>query len=1167
MKLFRIPVSQRAYNLMALGFFALMVVSMIVNAVVVNYDPLTYPTIGNHEDLFRLYIATFFGVVMTAALFVSYLRGHALALKLSTLVSVITIGAGMRSQAFDFSVPQAIWVPFILALMLTNVRWALMVFAITMAAVFYRFPHAFQAPLGIQITAIILFLLTVGRLVQDMLLRDAQAAEQKARGMAAAIATKNKQLKESQDALDATLAAIPDLLFEVDEHGTYLSIRSHDDTLLADSRSELLGATVDDKLPPEAAAIVHQALAEAKQHGRSYGKVIKLPLAHGDTCFELSVARKETGRDDENHFIVISRDITSRYQAEEYARRLSQVIEQSPEAIVMTDRAAHIVYTNPAFTESSGYSAEEIIGCKASILGSGRTPAATKAAMWAALEQGEVWRGEFINRRKEGGDYLEDAIISPLRDSSEAVTHYVAIKRDITALRQQEQEIARDRERLINVLSGTGAGPWEWDVAAGTLKLDAISAHMVGCSLDSFGDDHLQAWMSRIHAEDRRVLETALADHLAGGSERFESEFRIRHADGHWVWIQLRGKVILRSPDHQPLGMFGVHLDITAHKQSEERRQYLERLLHSAIEAIGEGFSIYDAEDRLTWCNERYRQLYPMSAPIFVPGKTFEEIVRYGVAHGQYPELAEDAESWIQKRVVAHRQGEENFVQKLPDGRWLDVRERKTDDGAIVGFRVDITELMQAKQAAEAANRAKSEFLANMSHEIRTPMNSILGMAQVLCGPELTDPRSREYGRVILDSGKTLLTILNDVLDLAKVEAGCVELERKPWHPKQLAREILALFQGTAQSKGLSITSTWQGSAHRRYLADGYRLQQMLSNLVSNAIKFTASGFIDIQISEVTRHNDVATLEFSVTDTGIGIPPEKQQTLFKPFSQANSSTTRRYGGTGLGLSIVRNLAEVMGGEAGLESEEGKGSRLWFRIPASQESDAPFDSEAGEEPAEAKPRFSGHVLVAEDNAFERKMLGTLLPRLGLSVAFAMDGHEAVSAACADQRPDMIVMDCIMPGLDGYAATRAIRDHEREHGLARIPIVAVSASVFAEDRERCLESGMDYFLPKPFVISELHRVLSNALTPEASVAGQPEAPAPQVRLFDRSELRQAVDHLVPLLELGKFDALKRFAELQSTAAGTDIAAEIDDIADAVKSFQFQTALVRLRALASD
>lgn len=1164
MKPFQFQPSQRLYHLASLGFFVIMVGAMVINAAFANYHPDTNPVIGGSDSHLRFYAVTL-ALVGAIGMFISYFRGHKLALKLSTLIAAITVAFGLQSRAFDFAIPQAIWIPFILALTVTHLRWSFLVFAFTVLAVVFRFPNAFQVANGIPVTAVILTLLIISRLIQDLLVKNALAAEEKSREMAAQLAEQNELLKVGQDALDAVLAAIPDILIEMDEAGTYLMIRTQNHRYLGMPAEEFIGRSARDILSARAAATVYQALEEAKHQGFSYGKVVRISLPEGHIWLELSVSRKDGTGTNGHRFIMVCRDITDRYHAEEEARRLSQIIEQSPESIVMTDRNARIVYVNSAFTEISGYSAQEAVGHSPKFLGSGKTQPSLKQDLWLTLKQGKVWRGEFLNRHKHGQEYIEQSIVLPLRDAFGSITHYVAIKRDITALRQQEEVIARDRRRLKNVLSGTGASPWEWDVMAGKLLLDENSAQMVGLTMADFGDDHLQVWRSRIHPDDWPRVENQLAEHIEGDTDRFESEYRIRHADGRWLWIQTRGKIIDWNSDNAPLTMYGIHLDISVEHNSEEQRKYLEGLLYSAIEVIGEGFSVYDPDDRLAWCNEEYRRLYEISAPSLVPGTSFEEIVRYGIERGQYADAMDNPEAWLEQRIEAHRKSESNLIQRLPNGRWLDVQERKTADGSTVGFRIDISELMAAKQAAEAANRAKSEFLATMSHEIRTPMNSILGMAQVLSGQDVTDPRSREYGRVILESGRTLMSILNDILDLAKVEAGRIDLDRKPWLPDQLVRDILDLFQGPAHTKGLAIDASWHGPDQRIYLADAHRLQQMLSNLVSNAIKFTATGSVTIAIREIEENQGTAILEFSVTDTGIGIPADKQSTLFVPFSQADSSTSRRFGGTGLGLSIVRNLAEQMGGRVGQESQEGKGSRLWFRIAAPL---APASADGGDSAQRQQPAlsacYSGQVLVVEDNALERKVIGTLLTRLGLSVAFANDGRAAIQLACVSPRPALILMDCLMPELDGYAAAEAIRQQEIDLGLNRLPIFGISALAFKEDRERCIECGMDNFLSKPFAATELRKLLGTVFTQETSMDFPSEEPSETARSFDREALRQAVEALEPLLEMGKFDALERFAELQSIAAGTDISHEIDDIGNAVKAFQFRPALKRLRAL---
>ena len=355
----------------------------------------------------------------------------------------------------------------------------------------------------------------------------------------------------------------------------------------------------------------------------------------------------------------------------------------------------------------------------------------------------------------------------------------------------------------------------------------------------------------------------------------------------------------------------------------EQQLQASQAMLRSAVETIGEAFVIFDQDDRLAYCNEQYRDYYRTSADLLVPGKTFEEIIRTGAERGQYQAAIGRVDEWVAERLAAHRSGQTDLIQPLDSGRWLRIRERKTPEGFIVGFRTDITELYQAKEAAESANRAKSSFLAMMSHEIRTPMNGMLGMAQLLLSPNLTDNERLDYARTILNSGQTLLTLLNDVLDLSKIEAGKFDLAAAAFDPQQLIQETVALFRRQRPREGLDLQGAWCGEAGQRYRADPIRIRQMLTNLVSNAVKFTASGFVRSRRGHWSARGQVL-LEFSVRDSGIGIAPEKHALLFQPFSQADSSTTRLYGGSGLGLSIVRRLAELMGGTVGVDSRLGEG---------------------------------------------------------------------------------------------------------------------------------------------------------------------------------------------------------------------------------------------------
>jgi len=399
-----------------------------------------------------------------------------------------------------------------------------------------------------------------------------------------------------------------------------------------------------------------------------------------------------------------------------------------------------------------------------------------------------------------------------------------------------------------------------------------------------------------------------------------------------------------------------------------------------------------------------------------------------------------------------------------------------------IRMRQMAAELEQALRGTEAANRAKSQFLAAMSHEIRTPMNGILGMAQLMMMPALKDEERLDYVRVIMNSGRTLLTLLNDILDLSKIEAGRVELEHLVLDPVQVMDEIVALFAEEANAKGLKLTAAWHGDVGARYKSDPVRLRQMLSNLVGNAIKFTSHGAVSVECSLLTVTGDAALLEFSVTDTGIGIPQDKLALLFQPFSQIDASTTRKYGGSGLGLSIVRNLAGLLGGEVGVDSREGEGSRVSFTIRAGlagsgeeKRREERF-SWGGETPvADELGLLSGRILVVDDNAINRKVIEAMLVQLGFQVASVQNGDEAVHNVTEEQRPDLVLMDCQMPVMDGYQATERIRQWEQAEGRPAMPIVALTASAFAEDRERCMAAGMTDFLTKPVNIHELGAIL--------------------------------------------------------------------------------------------
>jgi signal transduction histidine kinase/CheY-like chemotaxis protein len=400
-------------------------------------------------------------------------------------------------------------------------------------------------------------------------------------------------------------------------------------------------------------------------------------------------------------------------------------------------------------------------------------------------------------------------------------------------------------------------------------------------------------------------------------------------------------------------------------------------------------------------------------------------------------------------------------------------------------LQVSENALRLAKEDAEAANHAKSAFLATMSHEIRTPMNGVLGMAQMLLMPDLSEDDRINYSRTILSSGQTLMALLNDILDLSKIEAGKFVLDSVVFDPEAMLSDVNTLFSSAAQSKSLQLDFQWQGSSGQRYQADAHRLRQMLSNLVGNALKFTHAGQVDIEAFEVERRDGSSLLEFAVSDTGVGISADKLDLLFKPFSQTDSSTTREFGGTGLGLSIVRKLAIAMGGDVGVKSEPGQGSRFCFRVWVkhvlpSQGSNSFDHAIPGQTPVNTNTnQFQGHVLVAEDNAVNAMVIESFLSSLGLSMTLANDGRQAVEAAtrgATGEKFSLILMDLHMPVMDGYEAAEQIRAWEATHKQPRRPIVALTADAFEEDRKRCQAVGMDDFLTKPISMDALKAALS-------------------------------------------------------------------------------------------
>jgi signal transduction histidine kinase/CheY-like chemotaxis protein len=393
----------------------------------------------------------------------------------------------------------------------------------------------------------------------------------------------------------------------------------------------------------------------------------------------------------------------------------------------------------------------------------------------------------------------------------------------------------------------------------------------------------------------------------------------------------------------------------------------------------------------------------------------------------------------------------------------------------------------RARRAAEAASIAKGEFLANMSHEIRTPLNGVVGLTAALAESPL-QPHQRELVRDLSECSDSLLNVINDILDFSKIEAGMLTVGYAPFDLHEAVRTSMAPQAFGAGKKGLETSVTIDDDVPRWVDGDAVRLKQVLVNLIGNAVKFTNTGSVSVHVSRCAG----GEVEFSVTDTGIGLDEASLSRLFQPFTQADSSTTRRFGGTGLGLAICKRITTLLGGSIGAESTLGQGSRFWFRIPV-ELANAPSEPAHGPT-AEAVPglpapkhRLTASILVAEDNPVNRKVVERMLVRSGFAVDAAVNGAIALEAI-KNGSYDLVLMDCQMPEMDGYRATEEIRKFERETNQPRIPIIAVTAHAMTGDREKCLDAGMDDYLTKPIQKPVLMEVLARWL-PEASLESNP------------------------------------------------------------------------------
>ncbi|MFN7152778.1 MAG: PAS domain S-box protein [Acidovorax sp.] len=950
--------------------------------------------------------------------------------------------------------------------------------------------------------------------------------------------------------------------------------------------------------------------------------------------------------------------------AMERFRVLGAALESSPVSVVITDGDGRIDWVNPQYERNTGYALDEVRGKKPSLVASGQTPAQTYQVMWSTLLSGQSWQGHFVNRRKDGSIYHDEATLSPVFDARGNRIAIVGLHEDVSERIQAQKELER-RERLLNELleqqtaifdnappivlicegqfrqfnpafvelmggtasqllglgvsalfGGTGnsdlfaarvapglaagqplretatlnrldGSSFEARLAGRSLKIEGFStasiwviedvseqrraevamqqakdrlelaqeAGKIGVfDIDLVADEVLWSeklvamlglppkeqvrtkrdWMDRLHPDDRDRATAHFAQTLGSGATDLRDSWRIVRPDGEVRWF-LSAARIFRDEAGNPVRVVGVNVDIHDQKLLEARVAEQLDFQQALIDAIPVPLFYKGADGRYIGFNRAYEQAFGVQREKLI-GKTVMDLDF--LPESDRSRFEADSHEALHGVQSVHKEVDMPYADGMIHHTlfWLHGFSRPDGSpGGAIGTFVDITDrqraeqdLRRAKELAEESTALKSNFLANMSHEIRTPMNAIIGMSHLALKSGLS-PRQHDYVSKIQQAGQHLLGVINDILDFSKIEAGKLAVEKHPFMIDRMLESVSDVVGYKAGAKGLELVCDVAADVPPNLVGDSLRLGQILINFANNAIKFTETGEISIAVRMLEDGGSRVMLRFEVRDTGIGLTAEQMGRLFQSFQQADTSTTRRYGGTGLGLAICKSLAELMGGQVGVESTFGKGSTFWVSLPLERGAPARV--------LLPPPDLRGsRVLVVDDNHTAATVLSDMLHAMGFEVEQAYSGLEALDRlreSMAQRRLfGLLLLDWHMPGMDGIE----LAGHIRSLGMAQVPQMLMVTAYGREDVMRAARAqGIETVLIKPVNASVLFDTLMQPLEHSTHTGRRVVAPAPAADELPL-EIRGAYVLLVEDNELNQMVAVEL---LQDAGFAVDVA----------------------------